>query len=485
MKALAVKALVIHARDRVVELHRRIRGGARSNAPAARTTVLPEAVEFQDGVDEVIKEPFPRFLDSSHYFVVLLFLILVLIAAVIETDVVLTGGGRLITDTPTFVVQTLERGIIRELNIKPGLAVTKGQVLATMDPTFARADLASVAIQQQAAQAQQRRLEAELAGSVFDTAGIAPDEAAIQSTLYRQRQAEYASRLDVFDEDILRLRASIVTAQNGRAVLEKELEVAKEVENLRTALTKSQAGSKLQLLEASSSRMRAEREYQEMNNRLLELRHGVDSKEAERQAFIDEWRRQLMESLVTARAQVASTAEGLAKASRIHDLVVLTAPADGVILDVAKLSVGSVLRDAETLATIVPANATLIAEIMIGSDDIGYVKVGETVSIKMDAFAYLRHGLLTGRLISVSAESFSASGPGGEPPPTPHASSGGGVYYRGWVELVNTKLEHMPASAKLLPGMTLTAEIRIGKRTILSYLLSPIIKGLSDSFKEP
>ena len=322
MKALAVKALVIHARDRVVELHRRIRGGARSNAPAARTTVLPEAVEFQDGVDEVIKEPFPRFLDSSHYFVVLLFLILVLIAAVIETDVVLTGGGRLITDTPTFVVQTLERGIIRELNIKPGLAVTKGQVLATMDPTFAR-------------------------------------------------------------------------------------------------------------------------------------------------------------------AQVASTAEGLAKASRIHDLVVLTAPADGVILDVAKLSVGSVLRDAETLATIVPANATLIAEIMIGSDDIGYVKVGETVSIKMDAFAYLRHGLLTGRLISVSAESFSASGPGGEPPPTPHASSGGGVYYRGWVELVNTKLEHMPASAKLLPGMTLTAEIRIGKRTILSYLLSPIIKGLSDSFKEP
>ena len=179
-----MKALVIHARDRVVELHRRIRGGARSNAPAARTTVLPEAVEFQDGVDEVIKEPFPRFLDSSHYFVVLLFLILVLIAAVIETDVVLTGGGRLITDTPTFVVQTLERGIIRELNIKPGLAVTKGQVLATMDPTFARADLASVAIQQQAAQAQQRRLEAELAGSVFDTAGIAPDESGAESSMW-------------------------------------------------------------------------------------------------------------------------------------------------------------------------------------------------------------------------------------------------------------------------------------------------------------
>ncbi len=481
-----MKALVIHARDRVVDLHRRFRGALRLDAPAARTTVLPEAVEFQDGVDEVIKEPFPRFLDSSHYFVVLLFLILVLIAALVETDVVLTGGGRLITDTPTFVVQTLERAIIRELKVKPGVAVTKGQVLATMDPTFARADLTAVTTQQQAAQAQQRRVEAELAGAPFDTAGLAPGEALLQSTLYRQRQAESQSRLEVFDEEILRLKASIVTARNDRQVLAKELEVAREVENLRTALTKSQAGSKLQLLEASSGRMRAEREYQEMNDRLLELQHGVDSKQAERRAFIDEWRRQLMESLVTARAQAASTSEGLTKASRIHDLVVLTAPADGIVLDVAKLSVGSVLRDAETLATIVPANATLIAEIMIGSEDIGYVKIGDTVSIKMDAFAYLRHGLLTGRLVSVSAESFSASGTGPEAAPTtPHASSGGGVYYRGWVQLVNTKLEHMPASAKLLPGMTLTAEIRIGKRTILSYLLSPIIKGLSDSFKEP
>jgi len=481
-----VKTLVVHARNRVIELHRRLRdGGLRSPLAAARVTVLPEAVEFQDGVDEVIREPFPRFLESSHYFVVLLFLTLVLIAGVVETDVVLTGSGRLITDTPTIVVQPLERGIIRELKIKPGVAVTKGQVLATMDSTFARADLTSITTQQQAALAQQRRVEAELAEIPFDTTDIAPREAMIQSTLYSQRQAEYKSRLDVFNAEILRLQASITTAQNDRAVLAKELDVAREVENLRSALTKSQAGSKLQLLEASASRMRAEREYQEMNNRLFELQHGVDSKQAEQRAFIEDWRRQLMESLVTARAQTASTTEGLTKAALIHNLVVLTAPADGIVLDVAKLSVGSVLRDAETLATIVPSNATLIAEIMISSEDIGYVKIGDTVSIKMDAFAYLRHGLLTGRLISVSAESFSMSAPSSDIAPSSHAPTSGGAFYRGWVELTNTKLEHMPTSAKLMPGMTLLAEIRVGTRSILSYLLSPIAKGLGDSFKEP
>lgn len=478
------KRLLTTVRSRFVELHRRFRdSGLNLNMPGSRATVTSEAVEFQEGVDEIIKEPFPRFLDSSHYFVVLLFLILVLIAAVIETDVVLTGGGRLITDTPTIVVQPLERGIIRELKIKPGVAVTKGQVLATLDPTFAHADLVSSSTQQQAALAQQRRVEAELADIPLDINGLAAGDALLQSTLYHQRQSEHKSRLEVFDEDILRLQASIFTAKNGRTVLAKELEVAREVENLRSALTKSQAGSKLQLLEASSARMRAEREYQEMNNRLVEFQHSVDAKQAERRAFIDEWRRQLMENLVSARAQAISASEGLAKASLIHDLVVLTAPADGIVLDVAKLSVGSVLRDAEPLATIVPSSATLIAEITIGSEDIGYVKVGDTVSIKMDAFSYLRHGLLSGRLISISAES--SSGTGAEPPSSPHASAGSGVFYRGWVELVNTKLEHLPPSAKLLPGMTLNAEIRVGTRTILSYLLSPIMKGLNDSFKEP
>ena len=480
-----MKALVTHARDRVVEIHRRFRSGEfQLSMPVARSTVLPEAVEFQDGVDEVIKEPFPRFLDSSHYFVVLLFLVLVLIAAVLKTDVVLTGSGHLITDTPTIVVQPLERGIIRELKIKPGMAVSKGQVLATLDPTFARADLTSVTIQQQAALAQQRRLEAELADTPFDTTGLAPSEAMLQAALYHQRQAEYKARLDGLDEGILGLKASIVTATNDRAVLAKELEVAKEVENLRLALSKSQAGSKLQLLEASSARMRAEREYQEMNNRLLELQHNVDGKQAERLAFIDDWQRQLMESLVTTRAQAASASEALAKASLVHEQVVLTAPADGIVLDVAKLSVGSVLRDAETLATIVPANPTLIAEIAIGSEDIGYVKVGDPVSIKMDAFSYLQHGLLAGRLISISADTSQSSASAPDPA-NPRAPTGGGVFYRGWVELTKTKLEHLPEGAKLMPGMTLNAEIRIRARTILSYLFSPITKGLSNSFKEP
>ena len=486
-----MKTLAIQIRDRMTGLRTRL---AESGywlkalprfSVSPHSPVLPEVVEFQDGVDEIVRGPIPRFIDSTHYLILLLFLVLILIVSIVEVDVVLGGGGRLITSTPTIVLQPLEHGIIRELKVRAGAVVTKGQVLATLDPTFTQADMASLSAQQESLRAQERRIEAELNGLLFELGPSPNKEELLQATLYQQRQAEYKSRLNVFDEDTMRLQANIYTAKNDRSLLQKQLGIARDVEDLRSALTKSQAGSKLQLLEAQSSRMHVERDFQEVGNRLSELEHAVASKLSERRAFIDDWRRQLLENFVALRTAAINAEGGLIKASRMHDLVVLTAPEDGVVLDVAKLSVGSVLREAEPLVTIVPSNATLEAEIAFASEDIGYVKVGDTVTIKMEAFPYSRHGYLTGRLTTISAESFSVDPSGQGAQPSSMSRGGGGVFYRGWVELVDTKLEHMPKGARLLPGMTLTAEIQIGSRSIMAFLIGPLINGLSTSFREP
>lgn len=486
---MKILAFLVH--DRIAGLRSRLaksgywlRELPRFSVPAI-AQVMPEVVEFQDGVDEIVREPIPRFIDSTHYLIMLLFLILILIASVVEVDVVLGGAGRLITTTPTIVVQPLDRGIIRDLKIKPGVSVTKGQVLATLDPTFTQADMASLTAQQDSLQAQERRIEAELNNTPFTLSATPNREEQLQATLFQQRQAEYKARLNVFDEDILRLQATVHTAKSDRVLLEKQLALARDVEDLRGALSKSQSGSKLQLLDAQSSRMHVERDYQDVTNRLLEVEHSIESKLSERRAFIDDWRRQLLENSVTLRTTLSNAMSGLVKASRMRDLVVLTAPEDGVVLDVAKLSVGSVLRDAETLATIVPANATLEAEIAISSEDIGYVKVGDQVTIKMDAFPYSRHGYMTGELISISAESFAIDPSGAGSQPSSMSRSNGGVFYRGWITLSGTKLEHMPKTARLLPGMTLSAEIKVGTRSIMFFLLSPVMSGLSDSFREP
>jgi HlyD family secretion protein len=222
--------------------------------------------------------------------------------------------------------------------------------------------------------------------STLSLDGSSPDNL-LQVTLFNQRKSQCPSRLKAFDEDIERYQSS----QRSRG-------------DAREAIS-PQGWNKLNYLDAEVGRMRTERDYQDTSNRLNELRHSLASTQAERQVFIDEWRRQLLEELVKARKEASTVAESLVKAVRMNDLVVLTAPEDGIVLEVAKRSVGSVMQGAEPLVTLVPTTAALIAEVMISSADVGYTKLGDDVAIKVDAFPYQRHGLLYGRLRAVGEPS--------------------------------------------------------------------------------
>lgn len=449
--------------------------------------VLPAAIPFQTDLEEIIEELPPRHLRATHYFAAALFVTVLVIAGLAPVEMVVQGSGQLATDAPPILLQPMERAIVRELKVKAGDAVVKGQLLATLDPTFAEADMTSLQAQESTFKAQLGRIEAELAGTEFKpAAGAADANELLQEGLYRQRQAQFASRLKAFDEEIGRAEAMIQTIEGNRDFFAQQLKIARDVENMRSSLWESKLASRLQLLDAQSLRLRAERDHQDAMDRLTELRHTAQTKRAERQAFIDDWRRQLMEDLVTKRTESARVSEALIKAARLRDLVRLTAPEDGVVLEVAKRSAGSVLREAEALITLIPSNAPLIAEIMIGSSDVGYTKPGNAVSVKVDAFPYQRHGMVEGRLASVSEASFSSqSGDGEGQGQTQRRPSMGGAFHRVRVELVDTKLDRMPDGARLIPGMTVSADIKVGSRSVLSYFLNPVTRGLDESMREP
>jgi len=316
----------------------------------------------------------------------------------------------------------------------------------------------------------------------LDLNGVTSQDDQLQMSLYRQRQAQYQSRVGAFDEDILRLEASLRSAEDDHASLAKQLEVARDIETMRATLMKLETGSKLQYLDAQSVRMRVERDYEDTSHRLIETQHDIAAKQAERQAFIDEWRRQFIENLVTARNEASHLGEDLAKATRMNDLVIITAPEDGMVLDVAQRSVGSVLQSGEALVTMMPTNANLIAAITIASGDVGYTKPGDEVVIKVDAFPYQRHGMLKGTLLSVSEESFAT---GAQSQSSAFSAAGRSAAHRGWVRLDSTALRNMPEGAHLIPGMTLNAEIKIGTRSLISFFTSPITQSLGESVREP
>ncbi|MFN3077864.1 MAG: HlyD family type I secretion periplasmic adaptor subunit, partial [Alphaproteobacteria bacterium] len=389
------------------------------------------------------------------------------------------ASGRLTTDTPPLQIQPMDRAILRELKVRAGDKVTRGQILATFDATFAHADLASLLAQQQAVQVQIRRLEHEINNTPFEIGGQPNVAERLQSALLTRRQAEYRSRLLMFDEELQRIQAHIRSTEDDRVSLATLLKITREVEGMRDTLQKSGTGSQLQYQDSKMARVRTEQSHQEAGNRLEELRHNLESKRAERQTFVDDWSRQLMDQLILARTEAAKLHEQVIKARRMSDMEIMTSPVDGEVLDVAKRATGSVLNPAELLITIVPANAELIAEIMLGSGDVGYVQTDDRVVIKVSAFPYQRHGVLEGRLQFVSQESFQGFNDTRE-----IGNHNAGAFHIGRVRLTKTDLEHLPEGARLIRGMTLTADIKVGSRRLISYFLYTLTSVMDESLKE-
>lgn len=156
----------------------------------------------------------------------------------------------------------------------------------------------------------------------------------------------------------------------------------------------------------------------------------------------------------------------------------LRAPADGVVLELGQRSIGSVAKEAEPLITLVPRGNTVEAEVDVDSTDVARLRIGDPARIKFDALPFQRHGTMTGTLRVVTESSFQPDKKADRPEAQP-------AFFRARVALGPIDLQNVPADFRLIPGMTTTAEINIGKRTIISYVLDPIIRLFDEGLREP
>lgn len=449
-------------------------------------TVDKDALPFQNDIGVITEAQPPALLQRTLMILASFCGLLLVIAIVFDTEIVVTGPGRLTTSSPPIVLQPLERALVRNIAVKSGDRVHKGQVLATLDPTFSQADVSQLTTQQRSELALINRLDAELAGKPYQISNPADREQQLQFTLFQQRRDQYRSRLRAYDEEINRLKATIQTADADRQSLLRQLDIARQVMKMRETLLESQAGSKLNYLDSQNLVARVERDLQSTANHRVESLYAQASKEAERQAFISEWQRQTLEDLYKARQDTAKTGESLVKATRMHDLVEIVAPEDAIVVDVAKRSQGSVAREAEALITLVRADDPLSAEVEIASADIGYAKPGDPVKLKVDAFPYQRHGMLEGVLHSITQESTSPAESQQQDGSTPSPRRAAmGATHHAYIDLTHTDLTALPEGTSLIPGMTLSAEIKVGSRSVISYFLFPVIRGFGESIREP
>ncbi|MFV3126353.1 HlyD family type I secretion periplasmic adaptor subunit [Niveispirillum sp. KHB5.9] len=445
--------------------------------PDRRDNAADQAInDFQSHMAEITGAPYPMRLRLTVHALVLMLVAAIVTSSVVHLDRVVSAPGRLVSRTPTLLVQPLESTVLREIMVRPGDQVTKGDLLVTLDPTLSSADLSTLRSNRQALVALVARLEAEQAEQPLAEPDPADQSAMTEYSIWKARTAEREARLAVFDQKIQATNGLIASGLRDAEHYRARLKVSEEIEGMRSELARKEVGSRLNVLIAQDSKAEVARNLSNSEQQVRTSRHEVESLAAEREAYMQEWRSQLTTLLATKRTELSEVEDGLSKAEFRRDLVELRAVADATVVSVADAGAGAVVPSGEVLVTLMPANAMLEVEADVAGMDQGFVKVGDEVQVKLNAYEFTRHGTVRAEVRSISENSFAQRDDGTVAPER---------FYKVRAEIKAVELRNVPPSLRLIPGMPLNADIVVGSRPIIANLLDRIIANSQEGLREP
>jgi HlyD family secretion protein len=453
-----------------------VKPAAKARANATSKSKGKTVVEYLPDADEIERSPVPRMAQLTLQVLIAAFVAFGVWASFSQLDKVVVAQGRLVNPLPNVVVQPLETSIVQSVDVRVGQVVKKGDQLAALDATFARADESQLQTRLESLETQVQGLEQELSGADAVPTASGNADSRLQADLLTERRANYKAQQARMLEMSAKLRASLATNKQDQQQLASRLRSVKEIEAMQEKMVAQKYGAPVQLLEAQQRSKEVERDLEMARNKEQEIRREMAGAEADRTAFEKGWRQKALEEMLTVSRERDTIKEQLQKADKRSKLVILTAPLDAVVLEIAKLSPGSIVKEAETFFTLVPLNVVMEAEVKIDSMDVGYIKLGDPVRIKLDAFPFQKHGMLDGTVRTISEDAFKRE---------TLEKTGSDAYYMSRITLKATTLKNLAESSRLLPGMTLSAEVVVGQRSVMSYLAWPLTKGMNEAVREP
>lgn len=435
--------------------------------------ICPEAEHFQPEAVAVAERRLPL---AARLSVVLLLATLAAAGVWLcwaKVDRIVAAQGRLVTTTKPMAVRTIGAGVLTEINVQLGEIVRKGQVLARLDPTFSKAEREALQDRAEYLTALIARLSAELAGVAYKPADRG-EEAMQQLMVFSKLEAERQAERQALLHKAATLKERLESARARQERMARQVKIAAEVETMRKTLWDKRMDSKLAYLEAKQKRQAFESELDDAAEEASQVVEALAQARSELASWEGSVLSEAAQRLAEARQERAELIHKLAKAARASELVVLTASHDAVVQSVGDFAPGAVVAQGETLVSLIPLDSRLEAEVEIEAKDIGRLRTGDFARIKLTAFPFQQHGVLEGVLRVLSPDASPAEDGGWDE-----------AYYRGRLAVSKADLRNTPRGFRLLPGMTLRAEIKVGKRRVASYLLDPLIRGLDESLREP
>lgn len=472
---------------------------ARANPAAMPMTQVDEAMsgsailEFQSPTLTLIAAPAPISARMTMWLISSLVVLSFVLFSIVPVDRVVATTGVILSSTPDVIVQPLETAIVRKIYVKDGQMVKKGELLAELDPTFAGSDAQSTVAQRGSLTAQVARLKAELADKPY--LGDGTPYGQLEELAYIQRHQLLMSTLEDYDQRINSLKAKVAAAKADVDGYARRLVGLKTVEDMRREEERMAVGSKLNTLSAADQRMQVEQSLEDAKHAYEGAQKDLASMIQQREEQLHQWYSETQQ-LESQQERLLSDMTGQASKNGLRkDLVQMRAEADSIVLAVSRVSPGTVLQAGTQLMTTVPVDSPLEVVALIDGSDSGFVRPGDTAAIKFDTLPYYRFGYALGHVVKISDDSFADPTLGQSNPqstqPTistqaPQNTGTAPVYfYRAFISIDKMELRHPPESFRLMPGMPLQVDIKVGQRTILQYMFDKYVPFLVEGMREP
>lgn len=423
------------------------------------------------------------------WVIVLLLVLGVVWACVSKVDKVVAAEGKLVTTRPNITMKPLERSVIKSVPVRMGQVVEKDQVLVELDPTVNAAELKSLTDQLAHYRCQEARLKAEQSGAAElvlpeDLAGSEP--AAQQQALFRTRCDYYAKRVAYLQASVDRYAATSASVEKSLAKYDEMMEPLNRIESVYIKLAEQGLAPRVEMLNTKIQRMGNEIEVENQRTRLVEDEQMRNTAVAELTTFVAEWKQQIDEQLAETGLQIMALREKIRQTSYLATTESVKSPCRAVVHEIAPYQEGSAVREAEAFITLIPLDEPLEAEVDILPKDVGLLRKGDTARLKLDAFPFQKYGTLEGSITYISADTVESTSNLDQEEGSSLSAATGGKRPQFRVRMaVNGQLDGVPAQLWQSAGMRLRAEIKVGERTVISYLMHPFLKAMDESIREP
>lgn len=393
-------------------------------------------------------------------------------ATLVEVDIIVRTEGRIVPAGKSQIVQHLEGGIVRRILVQEGQMVAAGQPLMELSDIQAKSSLGQGQATVAALRGREARLMAESNGlEVLEfPSDLADDEVRTAETAaWQARRARMMEEIRVLKDQSTQKRAEMAEAENRRRNFNAELQVAQQQYKVIENLSKNGAASHLELLDGQSRVQKLNSAISEAGASIPRLRAAVSEIESKISETGARFRAEASSELTQVRTELERSSHEVSSETDRLERNVVKAPVSGFINRMSITTIGGVIRPGEVLMEITPDDDRVVVEARARPNDRANLRPGLPAKVRLGAYDYATYGSLEGKVTEVSADTL--------------VDEREGRYYR--VRVDAEKREESGKNLSILPGMTATADVVVGKRTILSYLLSPLLKFQQRVFQDP